>query len=975
MPDDTPNRLESVWIQRNSENQYYEQINISGSDLIIYHDASGSITADKISVWAAKYNITSSGSETASYALNALSSSYALNASTASIALIAISASYSQITDIATQISASWASSSISASYALRAGSSDTSDFALLAGNAITATTASYAIHAANAEGADFALLAGHAITSTSASYALSSSFAVSASWAPFNGTGLATGSSYPITASWSLNSISSSYALTASFANSASTAISASWAPSTGTGTGLQTGSTYPVTSSWALNAISASWTPFSSSGADPTNLIGLTTINGTSSYYMRSDAAPAIDQGITPTWTGRHIWNSTTSNVVYSDGEDSIRLTTLAVATAGPIHYPSPQLTFQNSYWDGDSAVQSTGYILLTRNSEFVTESNKSCLRLGMYEGDGVIELYKSGQTIFHQGSSPASLGRYNFIDFTLDPTSSLKIMKLTNMRAGSLISGGSAIHIDFDGSETHGGAQFTWATLAAICDNPTSSFKGSSFAIYCYGGNTRNLAFKITGSSGYSGAGTKALFDDGTYKIVASLSSGSSYPVTASFSISASWAPPTGLGTGSTYPFTASWALNSLNSLASDFSTLSNLALLANTASLSISSSYSLSSSFSYSASWSSHSLRSEIVFVNTASNNITYSLVFVGSGSGYQQLYRDSNPDLTWNPSSNTLNVGGRITASLGMWGTASFARSASWGPGLETGSTYPITASWALNAQFALLAQTASYAEIINVEQLITTQSLYSTQSLYATQSASSSFAVTASYALTALTSSYAFISSMADSASNAVSASYALTASFANSSSNAISASWAPFTPTGLATGSTYPITSSWSVNSISSSYALTASFANSASTAISASWAPSTATGLATGSTYPITSSQSITASYVHGLPFMIVTSSILNITGTFAVIERSTGSFNSVWVDYVAISASNVRNGTVFGSWINGLIDYTEYGSPSIGNTNPLTMSLNLSASILKVSASISTSPWTLRMSAKFL
>lgn len=53
--DDTPNKLESVWIQRNTENQYYEQINISGSDLIVYHSSSGEIQADKIPIFLAKY--------------------------------------------------------------------------------------------------------------------------------------------------------------------------------------------------------------------------------------------------------------------------------------------------------------------------------------------------------------------------------------------------------------------------------------------------------------------------------------------------------------------------------------------------------------------------------------------------------------------------------------------------------------------------------------------------------------------------------------------------------------------------------------------------------------------------------------------------------------------------------------------------------------------------------------------------------
>ena len=80
-----PNALESAFFQRNSTNAYYEQINISGSDLIIYHDSTGKITADKVGVWASYYGIGSGGSGVVS------------------------GGSYN--------ISASWASSSLSASY------------------------------------------------------------------------------------------------------------------------------------------------------------------------------------------------------------------------------------------------------------------------------------------------------------------------------------------------------------------------------------------------------------------------------------------------------------------------------------------------------------------------------------------------------------------------------------------------------------------------------------------------------------------------------------------------------------------------------------------------------------------------------------------------------------------------------------------------------------------------------------------
>jgi len=45
----------------------------------------------------------------------------------------------------------------------------------------------------------------------------------------------------------------------------------------------------------------------------ANPTGTIGLTAVNGAATTAMRSDAAPALSQAITPTWTGNHLWGTT--------------------------------------------------------------------------------------------------------------------------------------------------------------------------------------------------------------------------------------------------------------------------------------------------------------------------------------------------------------------------------------------------------------------------------------------------------------------------------------------------------------------------------------------------------------------------------------------------------------------------------------------------------------------------------------
>jgi len=53
----SPNKKDSAFIQRNDGNTAYDQINISGSDVIFYHSSSGELVADKISIWTSQYGI------------------------------------------------------------------------------------------------------------------------------------------------------------------------------------------------------------------------------------------------------------------------------------------------------------------------------------------------------------------------------------------------------------------------------------------------------------------------------------------------------------------------------------------------------------------------------------------------------------------------------------------------------------------------------------------------------------------------------------------------------------------------------------------------------------------------------------------------------------------------------------------------------------------------------------------------------
>lgn len=53
---------------------------------------------------------------------------------------------------------------------------------------------------------------------------------------------------------------------------------------------------------------------------GATPTGSLGLTAVAGSAATFMRSDAAPALNQAISPTWTGSHTFSPTGGATVFN-------------------------------------------------------------------------------------------------------------------------------------------------------------------------------------------------------------------------------------------------------------------------------------------------------------------------------------------------------------------------------------------------------------------------------------------------------------------------------------------------------------------------------------------------------------------------------------------------------------------------------------------------------------------------------
>ncbi len=69
-----------------------------------------------------------------------------------------------------------------------------------------------------------------------------------------------------------------------------------------------------------------------------DPTQPIGLGVKDGASNTYMRSDAAPALDQGIAPTWTSMHTFGK---GLAFGSGENAELLENGVVLSDSSLNY----------------------------------------------------------------------------------------------------------------------------------------------------------------------------------------------------------------------------------------------------------------------------------------------------------------------------------------------------------------------------------------------------------------------------------------------------------------------------------------------------------------------------------------------------------------------------------------------------------------------------------------------------------
>ena len=237
---------------------------------------------------------------------------------------------------------------------------------------------------------------------------------------------------------------------------------------------------------------------------------------------------------------------------------------------------------------------------------------------------------------------------------------------------------------------------------------------------------------------------------------------------------------------------------------------------------------------------------------------------------------------------------------------------------------------------------------------------------------------------TASWAENAITSAFALNFNPSATASFASAAFSATTASFASQSFASTSSSYA-----SASDGATSASWASHSFNSETASYALNISPADTASYAVFAEWANSSSyasgsdaaisasfASASLSSSYSVSSSFATTANNLNGFNFNSTASALTNTGSPVIVVAADTGSYIAAFFDYAVASGSNIRAGTVFGSWVNGLITYSEVSNVDVGDTSDVSMSMALAGGFVQLLATnTNTSPWTVRALGRYI
>lgn len=142
---------------------------------------------------------------------------------------------------------------------------------------------------------------------------------------------------------------------------------------------------------------------------GANPSASVGLSAVNGSATTFMRSDAAPALDQTIAPTWTGKNTFNNAVTQLGSSSAlqwSTDLILTRSAAATlqigavTGSSAATAQTLQIQGS--TGNAAAAATFTIAGSDQTGTTTTGGTLKLRGGNgTSAGGTVEIWTSATT----------------------------------------------------------------------------------------------------------------------------------------------------------------------------------------------------------------------------------------------------------------------------------------------------------------------------------------------------------------------------------------------------------------------------------------------------------------------------------------------------------------------------------------------------------------------------------------------
>jgi hypothetical protein len=164
-----------------------------------------------------------------------------------------------------------------------------------------------------------------------------------------------------------------------------------------------------------------------------NPTAKVGLTAVNGTSALGIRSDGAPALDQSISPTWTGTHTFTNSLVNLLGS----STGYTTFASANSSASNYT---ITFPAA----------TGTVALTSNLPVGANPTAT---IGLSAVNGSAATFMRSDAAPALASTTVSAGSYGSATqvgtFTVNAAGQLTAASNTTVTpAASSITGGQAL-----------------------------------------------------------------------------------------------------------------------------------------------------------------------------------------------------------------------------------------------------------------------------------------------------------------------------------------------------------------------------------------------------------------------------------------------------------------------------------------------------------------------------------------------